>query len=525
MRRRLLPLALIAAGALALVGTPAHAAEPLRTVTGVAGTAGGVERLALSPDGSTGYIVDGSSRVAIFDTATSAVVAHSVDFTVEGFGVPTDVALSPDGSEVDVSTTTGWIVRLDASGALVSQIALPGTALGGLSIAAAGQTVVAAPSGADPTRILRFNLGVSSVSGIDFAPDTPSTPRPSAISDIAVGVGNGSDNDVLVAGAAAGTGVLYLFNDPFALGGQAASVILPGTSAAGRIAMNPAGTLAAVTAGSADRVFFVDIDAASPTYATIVGSAGVPHAATAANFSPDGANLFVVGGNSVSTLDVATGAVSETTAIDLTDATDVRPLTERRSRVGRRRRLGLRGPAVSRRRHGGLRRDGDRGCGVRDPRDRRRLRPRTRVPGRAVSASGPFARCRHRQDRGDPDRRTAGADVYDHRVRLRWNGRHDDDHPGGRRGAPADSVDDDPAERCPRFPRTTGRERRGGCVRRGVRRSHCPAVRSGFARRTRRAAPPRPRLSPPARTRPSRAPRATAARAGAAPRPDGAPRS
>lgn len=323
MRRRLLPLALIAAGALALVGTPAHAAEPLRTVTGVAGTAGGVERLALSPDGSTGYIVDGSSRVAIFDTATSAVVAHSVDFTVEGFGVPTDVALSPDGSEVDVSTTTGWIVRLDASGALVSQIALPGTALGGLSIAAAGQTVVAAPSGADPTRILRFNLGVSSVSGIDFAPDTPSTPRPSAISDIAVGVGNGSDNDVLVAGAAAGTGVLYLFNDPFALGGQAASVILPGTSAAGRIAMNPAGTLAAVTAGSADRVFFVDIDAASPTYATIVGSAGVPHAATAANFSPDGANLFVVGGNSVSTLDVATGAVSETTAIDLTDATDV----------------------------------------------------------------------------------------------------------------------------------------------------------------------------------------------------------
>lgn len=67
---------------------------------------------------------------------------------------------------------------------------------------------MAAPSAADPTRLLRFNLGVSSVSGIDFAPDAPGTPRPSALSDIATGPGNGSDNDVLVAGTAAGAGLL-----------------------------------------------------------------------------------------------------------------------------------------------------------------------------------------------------------------------------------------------------------------------------------------------------------------------------
>ena len=97
MRRRLLPLALIAAGAATLLTLPAQAAEPLQTVTGVAGTSGSVQRLALSPDGSTGYIVDGSARLAIFDTATSAVVAHSIDFAVEGFGLPTDVAISPDG--------------------------------------------------------------------------------------------------------------------------------------------------------------------------------------------------------------------------------------------------------------------------------------------------------------------------------------------------------------------------------------------------------------------------------------------
>lgn len=323
MRRRSLPLALIAAGALALLAAPAHAAEPLRTVTGVSGTGGGVERLALSPDGSTGYIVDGSARLAIFDTATSAVVAHSIDFVVAGFGVPTDAALTPDGSEVDVSTTSGWAVGLDASGALVSQIALPGTALGALSIAAAGETVVAAPSAADPTRILRFNLGVSSVSAIDFAPDAPTTPHPSALSDIATGHGNGSDNDVLVAGAAAGTGVLYLFNDPFALSGQAATITLPGTSTAGQVALNTAGTLAAVTAPSAERVFFVDIDTASAAYGTVVGTASVPHAATAADFSPDGTSLFVAGGNSLSTLEVETGTVTATTAIDETDAATV----------------------------------------------------------------------------------------------------------------------------------------------------------------------------------------------------------
>ncbi|MDY0830043.1 putative Ig domain-containing protein [Microbacterium sp. BG28] len=320
MRRRLLPLALIAAGAATLLALPAQAAEPLQTVTGVVGTGGSVQRLALSPGGSTGYIVDGSPRLAIFDTATSAVVAHSIDFAVEGFGLPTDVAISPDGSEVDVSTTAGWVVRLDASGALTSQIALPGTGLGALSIAAAGETVVAAPSAADPTRILRFNIGVSSVSGIDFAADAPGTPRPSALSDIAAGPGNGSDNNVLVAGTAAGAGVVYLFNDPFALAGQSATILLPGAASAGQIAVNPAGTLAAVTAPSAQRVFLIDIDASSATYGTIVRTATVPHDAAAAAFSPDGTNLLVVGANNLSTLEVATGGVTETTAIDTTDA-------------------------------------------------------------------------------------------------------------------------------------------------------------------------------------------------------------
>lgn len=323
MRRRLLPLALIAAGAVALLALPAQAAEPLQTVTGVAGTGGSVQRLALSPDGSTGYVVDGSARLAIFDTSTSTVVAHSIDFAVEGFGLPTDVAINPDGAEVDVSTTAGWVVRLDASGALISQIALPTTALGALSIAAAGETVVAAPSAADPTRILRFNIDVSSVSGVDFAPDAPGTPRPSALSDIATGPGNGSDNDILVAGTAAGTGVVYLFNDPFALAGQSATILLPGTTTAGQIAVNPAGTLAAVTAPSAQRVFLIDIDAASAAYGTIVRTATVPHDAAAAAFSPDGTNLLVVGANNLSTLDVATGDVAETTTIDTTDAAAV----------------------------------------------------------------------------------------------------------------------------------------------------------------------------------------------------------
>ena len=87
--------------------------------------------------------------------------------------------------------------------------------------------------------------------------------------------------------------------------------------------MNPAGTLAAVTAPSAQRVFLIDIDAASAAYGTVVGTTTVPHDASAAVFSPDGTDLIVVGEGSLSTLDVATASVTATTAIDTTDAAAV----------------------------------------------------------------------------------------------------------------------------------------------------------------------------------------------------------
>ncbi|WP_243226706.1 Ig domain-containing protein [Microbacterium sp. CIAB417] len=78
-----------------------------------------------------------------------------------------------------------------------------------------------------------------------------------------------------------------------------------------------------MTAPSAQRVFLIDIDASSAAYGTIVRTATVPHDAAAAAFSPDGTNLLVVGANNLSTLEVATGGVTETTAIDTTDAAAV----------------------------------------------------------------------------------------------------------------------------------------------------------------------------------------------------------
>lgn len=328
MRQRpLLPagLALVAVGTLAVFGAalPATAAVPaLHVVTGVSGTGGSVTAIALSTDGARGYVVDGSTRLRLLDTATSAITGTSDDFAAGGFGAPTDVDIVADRPEVAVSTSNGWLVQLHPDGTIADQMGLPGVALGGVAGVVGGASVMAAPSAANPTGLLRFNLGLS-VSPLAFAADSPATPRPSSLARIAVGPGNGNDNDVLAAGSAAGSGVLYIFDSPFALSGQVRTVLLPGTVSAQDVVVSPSGTQALVTAPADHEVFLVNLDSASPDYGTITATVAVPHLAVSAAYTPDGGGAYVVGDNAVSAIDTVAGTLASTVLIDTSDAAAV----------------------------------------------------------------------------------------------------------------------------------------------------------------------------------------------------------
>ncbi|AXH34855.1 hypothetical protein DVJ78_05010 [Humibacter sp. BT305] len=250
------------------------------------------------------------------------MTGQSFDFAGIGVVLPVDVAVPVDRDEVDVATSAGWIIQLNPDGTLLATNGLPGTALAGLATVEGGSTVVATPAEADPTRLLRYNLGLS-VSPIPFAPDTPTTPTPSSLARIAAGPGTGFDNDVLAAGTADGSGVLYLFDSPFSLSGQAFTILLPGTSSAGDMVVSPSGDQALVTAPAAKKVFLVGLDPLSSDFGTITATIDLPHLAVAAAWAPSGGRAYVVGDNGVATIDTDAGTLASDVLVDTVDAAAV----------------------------------------------------------------------------------------------------------------------------------------------------------------------------------------------------------
>jgi hypothetical protein len=317
MRRRALALSSAAAAAAAILfaaTAPASAAAPEPHVVGdVAGISGPIIDMALSPDGSTGYVVDQSSKIAIFDTATNQVTGHSIDFTP--YGTPVSVSVSPDGSSVFVGAGY-WVVTLNPDGTLDTQIGLGSGSLRSIAaVPKAGApvaSVVATETAASPGRFLRYNLG-SSVTGVSFAPEAPTS-----VADIAVGPGDGFDNDVVVSGTAGGEGVLYVFDSPFAPTGPSHVVPLAGTTLATAVALSADASTAIVTAPAENEAFLVDVASGAIT-ATVTTS--VPGFAAA--FSPDGATAYVVGGSDLVVIDTASGTVTADVAIGTTQAAAV----------------------------------------------------------------------------------------------------------------------------------------------------------------------------------------------------------
>lgn len=310
----LLAAALLAAAAVLAGAGPAGAsASGLRVVASVTGAAGGVTAMALSTSGGHGFVVDGSDAVSLIDTATNAVVGATA--SPQGWlGSPTDVVAAPGDAGAYVVTDGGWISLVHGDGSVENVSALPGTGFGALASVPNGPSIVVVPTAVSPSAIYRVNVGVGSISPIPLAPATPST-----LGHVVVGTGNGSDNRVFLAGTAGAVGVLYVFDGPFALGGPAQSITLPGSSSGFDVALSPDGTQAAVTSPADGLVFLVDVDPTSPTSGTVTATvSGQP--ATRVAYAPDGATLYAVGGNTVSVIDPAAGTVETSFPIDETSA-------------------------------------------------------------------------------------------------------------------------------------------------------------------------------------------------------------
>jgi hypothetical protein len=318
MRRRVLALALPLAAVVVLAAsspTLAAAPEP-RVVAEVDGITGPIIDVALSPDGSTGYVVDQSSRIAIFDTATNQVTGHSIDFSTS-FDTPTEVSLASDGKLIVAAGM--WIVTLNADGTLADFFGLGSSfdtrALAAVPNGPSAMGTVSATLGA-PVRVFRMNLGSHVPTDLSF--DT--APAPDFLAGIAVGPGTGDDNDVVVAGASGGVGRVYVFGSPFdpfpAV--PPLTVTLTGTTFATAVALSADGTQALVTAPAESRAFLIDVGTGA-----IDATIDTPVPGFAAAFAPDGATAYVAGGADLVVIDTASGTIAADVALGTTQAAAV----------------------------------------------------------------------------------------------------------------------------------------------------------------------------------------------------------
>ncbi|PZQ89814.1 MAG: hypothetical protein DI534_08520 [Leifsonia xyli] len=299
MRRILVSSAVVLTGAL-LLAAPATAAwavapapRPVAHVTGITGTPSAI---ALTPDGSTAYVIDQSTTVAIVDTATGAVTGHSIDFASGGYGAPTSVAVATDGSAVYVGTAH-WMITLNPDGTLADQFGLgPTNSTRELADVPGNSFVVGTSGNTSPARLFRYNLGFS-YSIITFAP--------AADPDELAGVAVATDGRVFTSGTVGGAGTLYVFTDATSLSGPAQQIALPGASSAGAVALNAAGTRAVVTSPADNRAYLVDTAAGS-----VLATIATPAPAASAAFSPDGATVYLALPSQLAVVDTSDGSIS-----------------------------------------------------------------------------------------------------------------------------------------------------------------------------------------------------------------------
>jgi YVTN family beta-propeller protein len=285
--------------------------------------------IAISPDGSTAYaanrgqITGPGSSVAVIDLAT-----HTVTSDVTVGGIPTNVAVTPDGTKVYVTTAidTGVISVIDTATHAVTSVdtsAHPISDMTGVAATPNGDTVyVAGFPGED------FNTGALPELGYGYLLDAIDTGT-DTVSDVVPTVGSSPDSIALSpddttayvlglgAGASSVVSVIDTATDEVTKG-----IFLSGGEA---LAVSPDGHWVYATQITASGGEVAVIDTTSDT---VTASIPVGNRPDGVAFSPKGARAYVANTSdgTVSVIDTATQTAINTINVQPTSAFSGRPL-------------------------------------------------------------------------------------------------------------------------------------------------------------------------------------------------------
>ncbi|WP_163745995.1 Ig-like domain-containing protein [Mycolicibacterium helvum] len=265
------------------------------------------EQLAISPDGAHLYVTNnGSKSVSVIDTATNTVAT-----TIAVGNSPTAIKMAPDGKHVYVTNfDDGTISVISTATNTVTATVTVGGNPEGLAISADGSTLDVAIDGNNITQaaVTQINTATNTVSTTTLLGDGE-TIRPSGVASVGgtLYVTDYSSNYMFVIpspGTLTGATRIYV-------GGQAVDQVNP---------LDPVLSSDGTTLYVAERfvpnigpaIAVVDLSSATTTQ-----HIHIPAAVQEIVKSPDGGSLFITnGGNTVSKLDLATGAVTTVATYD-----------------------------------------------------------------------------------------------------------------------------------------------------------------------------------------------------------------
>lgn len=262
-----------------------------QTVTPIsAPTLGGIQSIALSPDGSRLYVAFKDGLLGTIDTASDSYLGSPVAMGLTG--APVEMVVTPDGRDLLIAESgSGQVVELDARSG--SQIGTP---------IATGAVLNLAISPDGKTLFVDGGSGSSSVMAISIATTTGTTtgiavPPASTIPLVGAGAmvisGDGSSLYVLTS-SAAGPQVVAI--DPSTDRIEGAPIDLRPASQPSGLALSPDGRQLYVTDATGKQV--VSIDTTTSALNSVVMS---PPAGTAPHdiaITPDGSTAYVDGTDS-----------------------------------------------------------------------------------------------------------------------------------------------------------------------------------------------------------------------------------
>jgi YVTN family beta-propeller protein len=250
------------------------------------------EAIAISPDGSTAYVVNtGSNSVTPIDTVTNV----AGDPIPVGAG-PQGVAFSPNGNIAYVTNyQTGTVTPITVS------TNTPGTEF---PVGPAPYSVAFTPDG---TKAYVANNILNSVTPIDVATTTAGNPIPVGRSPLGIAI-SPDGTKVYVANSSSDTVT------PITIATDLPGPEIPVGQVPFGLAFSPDGTKAYVANFISNTVTSIDVATNSPIAEFPAGP--MP---TDVAFSPDGTSAYVTdyGGGSVTAIDVATGTLGTAIAVGL----------------------------------------------------------------------------------------------------------------------------------------------------------------------------------------------------------------